>query len=225
MSVAMALQPDHLTPTFGSGTRHSLPGPLHASFSGDAQHAFAGAPCGRSALQHAAWRRPARPAPVPAPGSRAARRGRASTARRSSPPRSRSARSRQHRRPAGWRRWPRRAASATAWRISAEPIPRALQRRVDARAGRAAAASAPPSPSETSHSRTVPTTAPAASRATKARPSDGRRPRRSFSRRLAPPARTHRAVEQRIARGNVVRPLDVDAGSAASWKLATVHGS
>ena len=48
-------------------------------------------------------------------------------------------------------------------------------------AARAAARHGRPRPAVTSHSLTVPTTRPSAARATKARPSDGLRPRRSFS--------------------------------------------
>ena len=157
-------------------------------------------------------RRRARRRPAPAPASGAARTDPAWRARRSSPPRSRSARSKARRRPAGSRAWPRRAASAIACRISAEPMP-ALFSDGSTASGPSSSAGRPPSPSARR-----PTAAPcrrrapAASRATKARPSDGRRPRRSFSDdffrrfgpwrgRAAPRARRHRrAVSATMAK-------------------------
>ena len=125
-------------------------------------------------------RRRARPPPVPAPVSGAARRGRAWRANRSFRPRTRSAHSKAHRRPTGSRAWPRRAASAIAWRISAEPMPASFSdgldgERPEQKGCRTALAQRHiPQPHGADD-------APDASRATKARPSDGRRPRRSFS--------------------------------------------
>ncbi len=67
-----------------------------------------------------------------------------------------------------------------AWRISAEPMPAPFRAGSTASGPSSSAWKRPPSPTETSHSRTVPTSRPASSCATKASPSAGSLPRRSL---------------------------------------------
>ena len=118
--------------------------------------------------------------PVPAPAAGAARTVRAWRARRSSPPKSRSAHNKARRRPAGSRGG--RAGALRRSRGASVPSRCRRSSATDRRpAGRAAAPPAvvarPPHPTAAPCRRC----APSSSRATKARPSDGLRPRRSFS--------------------------------------------
>ena len=132
---------------------------VRLSGSGGRARARRRSPCGRSASStprgavERAWHQFQRQEAV------RARRGRAWPARRSFPPRSRSAHSRARRRPAGSRRGRAARASAIACRISAEPMPAPFSDGSTA-SGPSSSAGRPPSPAATSHSRTVPTSAP-----------------------------------------------------------------
>ena len=99
------------------------------------------------------------------------------------------------------RAWPSRAASAIAWRISAEPMPAFLSDGSTA-SGRAAGLPDRPRPAVTSHSRTVPTTRPPhRARQRPGLPTAAAAPQ--LLRRFLAPLRAHGAVEQRFARRDV----------------------